>query len=77
MFAGGLLLLMQLHGYQHSAFTEDFPLNKDDHYHTHADMQVAAPPSALEGYEKRVTLPPKPLANTPPHEHGDGVVHTH
>src|SRR5215204_6157447 len=38
MIAGFLLLLMQLHGYQHTQFVEDFPMNKDDHYHVHEDM---------------------------------------
>lgn len=38
MAAGVLLLLMQLHGYQHSQFSEDFPLNKDEHFHVHEDM---------------------------------------
>lgn len=39
MLAGGLLLLMQLHGYQHTAYSDNFPLNKDDHQHTHEEMQ--------------------------------------
>lgn len=38
MAVGILLLLMQLHGYQHTQFPEEFPLNKDDHFHTHEDM---------------------------------------
>jgi hypothetical protein len=36
--AGLLLLLMQLHGYQHTQFADDFPLNKDEHFHVHEDM---------------------------------------
>jgi hypothetical protein len=39
MIAGGLLLLMQLHGYQHARFTDDFPLNKDEHFHIHQSME--------------------------------------
>jgi hypothetical protein len=39
MVAGVLLLLMQLHGYQHSRYPEDFPLNKDEHFHVHEDME--------------------------------------
>ncbi len=35
---GGLLLFMQLHGYQHTQFSDDFPLNQDDHSHTHEEM---------------------------------------
>lgn len=38
MVTGALLLLMQLHGYQHSQYPEDYPLNKDEHYHVHEDM---------------------------------------
>lgn len=36
--AGALLLLMQLHGYQHTQFPDTFPLNKDEHFHVHEDM---------------------------------------
>lgn len=39
MFAGLLLLLMQLHGYQHTRFADDFPLNKDEHFQIHQDME--------------------------------------
>lgn len=44
MFAGVLLLLMQLHGYQHAHFSDDFPLNKDEHYHLHQDMNRSRDP---------------------------------
>lgn len=40
MAAGLLLLLMQLHGYQHTSFTDDFPLNKDEHFHLHENMDT-------------------------------------
>ena len=36
--AGLLLLLMQLHGYQHTRFADDFPLNKDEHFLLHENM---------------------------------------
>src|SRR5215210_6156102 len=39
MVAGVLLLLMQLHGYQHTRFMDDFPLNKDEHYQIHEEME--------------------------------------
>lgn len=51
MALGGLLLLMQLHGYQHSQYPDDFPLNKDDHSHVHDDMRKAE--SGLSGYKKQ------------------------
>ncbi len=38
--AGLLLLLMQLHGYQHTQFADDFPLNKDEHFHIHQEMEA-------------------------------------
>lgn len=57
ILAGGFLFLMQLHSHQHSVYSDDFPLNKDDHYHVHEDMTATAP-SALEGYKKRVILTP-------------------
>jgi len=40
MFVGFLLLLMQLHGYQHSSFSDEFPLNKDDHSHIHSEQDL-------------------------------------
>jgi hypothetical protein len=40
MAAGLLLLLMQLHGYQHTSFTDDFPLNKDEHFNLHENMDT-------------------------------------
>ena len=38
MAAGLLLLLMQLHGYQHTSFEHDFPLNKEEHFEIHENM---------------------------------------
>ena len=62
MLLGGMLLLLQLHGYQHSAFSEEFPVNRDDHYHAHEAMQDAETPAALEGYNKRLVLTPGEMA---------------
>ena len=53
MVVGGLLFLMQLHGYQHTQFPEEFPLNADDHYHLHEAMNNE---SALSHYPKRLQL---------------------
>lgn len=41
MFLGFMLLLMQLHGYLHSSYEEEFGFNKDEHYHIHLDMEKA------------------------------------
>ena len=37
---GFLLLLMQLHGYEHSIAPDAFPLNADDHNHIHQEMRL-------------------------------------
>lgn len=66
MFVGFLLFLMQLHGYQHAHFSDEFPLNKDDHAHVHQDLDSA------KVEEKKIE--PAPSA---PHDHGDGHMHTH
>lgn len=44
MVAGALLLLMQLHGYQHTRFTDEFPLNKDEHFELHQNMERSRDP---------------------------------
>lgn len=64
MMLGVLLLLMQLHGYQHSAYPEDFPLNKDDHGHVHEDMDAEMSP--LSGYRKRLDLAPEAETDASP-----------
>lgn len=71
MFLGGLLLLMQLHGYQHSQYPDDFPLNADDHAHIHDDMAKSESP--LSGYKKPLNLGAEPNAA----ETQEPEVHTH
>ncbi len=82
MLAGGLLLLMQLHGYQHTAHSDDFPLNKDDHHHTHEDMQRES--SRLPNYPKKLDLKQKSSPeivpeqkNEQPDEHSHDGEHYH
>jgi len=41
IFAGFMLLLMQLHGYLHMENEEEFGFNRDEHYHIHLDMEKA------------------------------------
>ncbi len=41
MFAGFMLLLMQLHGYLHFVNEEEFGFNEDAHYHIHQDLEEA------------------------------------
>lgn len=42
IFAGMMLLLMQLHGYIHMVSAEEFPLSTDYHHHAHDDMEREA-----------------------------------
>lgn len=58
MLLGGLLLLLQLHGYSHTRYVDDFPLSQDAHYHAHEDMNIISGVNALEGYQKRIHLTP-------------------
>lgn len=74
---GGLLFLMQLHGYQHSEFSDDFPMNQDDHYHTHADWKAEENP--LEHYQNKSlfdeALPIE--SNEQMHSHDGENYHSH
>src|SRR5215212_5537508 len=45
---GILLLLMQLHGYQHTQFSADFPLNGDEHFQIHQNMEANRDPGSTE-----------------------------
>lgn len=71
IFLGGLLLLMQLHGYQHSQYPDDFPLNADDHHHIHEDMTLEMSP--LSGYKKPLQLGSEPETT----EEQEADMHTH
>lgn len=77
MSLGALLFLQQLHGYQHTSFPDDFPINKDDHLHAHEDMKTSSQPSALDGYKKRITLPRSENQPESSHTHEDGTQHSH
>lgn len=37
--AGVVLFFMQMHGFSHRNNPDEFPMNKDDHYHTHLSME--------------------------------------
>ncbi len=91
MLAGFMLLLMQLHGYQHTAYADDFPLNKDDHSHVHQEMgleEASVEPVGPQPEETTSPIPPPkldmpsapPAVEAPkpkPHHHGDGKLHKH
>lgn len=72
MFVGFLLLLMQLHGYQHSAYKDEFPMNQDDHLHVHKDMEEAKLKE-----EKESSSTKHESSQGHGHDHGDGNVHHH
>ena len=44
ILAGFLLFLMQMHGYLHTTYQEDFGFKADEHYHIHEDMRQASEP---------------------------------
>lgn len=82
LFLGGLLFLMQLHGYQHTQFSDEFPLNQDDHYHTHADWDTQSNP--LQYYENKSIFSegsspsnPPPKASESTHTHDGENYHSH
>jgi hypothetical protein len=52
MFAGFMLLLMQLHGYLHNANQEEFGFNADEHFHIHQDMQGTNNQSPKSDHDK-------------------------
>ncbi|MDP1581565.1 MAG: HupE/UreJ family protein [Candidatus Didemnitutus sp.] len=69
LFAAGVYLFFtQMHGFQHTDHPDDFPLNKDDHYHVHQDMLAPVEPAPL--------APPSAPAPSV-HSHGDGAAHSH
>ncbi len=39
MLAGALLMLMQLHAYEHTRNPYKFPLNEDEHHHAHEEIE--------------------------------------
>jgi hypothetical protein len=43
MFAGGVLLLMQLHGYSHDSDPGGFRFPEEEHKHLHQDMELSRP----------------------------------
>ena len=82
LFAGGLLLLMQLHGFQHTQYPDDFPLNADDHHHIHENMEsTGEKPSPLTHYPKRLELDSnvdnKPTQTPDAHSHDGEGSHSH
>lgn len=73
IIAGGLLLLMQLHGYLHTSYPDEYPLNKDDHSHVHKEMDAPSLRDNYGGYYYQQEMEVQPDV----HSHGDGAPHAH
>ena len=74
MLAGFFLLNMQLHGYQHSTYVEEFPFNEDAHIHVHEDWEhdsKVSDQNSISELQKVLSQSPKM------HSHGDGEPHSH
>ena len=74
MLAGFFLLNMQLHGYQHSTYVEEFPFNEDAHNHVHEDWEhdsKVSDQNSISELQKVLSQSPKM------HSHGDGEPHSH
>ena len=54
IYAGVFLFLMQMHGYSHAVYPDEFGFPEDNHFHIHEKM--VAPSTPLPGSEYR-TLP--------------------
>ncbi len=68
--AGALLLMMQLHGYSHTANADDFPISRDDHSHAHVEMQAPGHSHNPDGSHVQST-------DNVEHSHGPDSDHTH
>ena len=86
MLAGFFLLNMQLHGYQHSSYIDEFPFNEDEHSHIHEDWSYES--RSMDHHEshsqdlnedqRSISELQKTLSEMPKmHSHGDGEPHFH
>ena len=85
MLLGALLLLMQLHGYQHTQYPDDFPLNTDDQAHIHAASTRKAKPttgaySTALDFDTELSTQEQtnvPIMYNDQHSHGGEDPHSH
>jgi len=68
---GTLLLTMQLHGYSHQAFTDEFPISRDDHSHAHLEISDSGHSHNPDG-----SHPPGFADQAQSHSHGPEGSHT-
>ena len=77
MLAGFFLLNMQLHGYQHSSYMDEFPFNEDEHSHIHEDWEYEKS-NQNSSTENSISALQRILSESPKmHSHGDGEPHSH
>jgi len=74
IITGIALFIFQMHGFIHTKYSDDFPLNKDDHYHAHKDELKES--SILENYQKRIDLNKAPQKQEV-HKHDNSPSHSH
>ena len=68
---------MQLHGYQHSSYMDEFPFNEDEHSHIHEDWEYEQS-NQNSSTENSISALQKILSESPNmHSHGDGEPHSH
>ena len=77
MLAGFFLLNMQLHGYQHSTYVEEFPFNEDAHTHVHEDWEYEQTAEDTETNDSMSELQKALSEASKMHRHGDGELHSH
>ena len=84
--AGAFLFLMQMHGYSHTTYPDEFGFSKDNHAHAHEELRQKNPnyekvlkkaeTIKIETPEPKVT-PKEPAPKPKVHSHGPGKPHSH
>lgn len=77
IIAGAFLFLFQIHGFAHTKFSEEFPLNKDDHYHIHKEMKKNEKSNAPQEVVKKKKDLKESVKKPKAHRHGSGSYHSH
>lgn len=76
---GGLLFLMQMHGYLHEKGVDEMPFSYDSHFHAHMEMEETGSKARIRD-QKAATTKPEPVEpeKTPEsHSHGGAPAHRH
>lgn len=79
IIAGSLLFLMQLHGYSHTEYPDEFGFPEDNHEHAHEDAMISAPDGTHVHEDGEVHLDHDESATDEApagqHVHDDGSTH--